>query len=60
MDCVLCGRVIEKEAFGWDKGHNAYPINEGRCCAACNDTKVLPARLAEWMRRKPNMQEKES
>ena len=45
MDCSICGGVIEKEANGWDGGHNAWPINEGRCCGICNDMMVLPARL---------------
>ena len=45
MDCSICGKPIEKEASGWDGGHNADPLTEGRCCGTCNDTKVLPARL---------------
>ena len=28
-------------------GNNADPINDGRCCDVCNDTKVIPARIAQ-------------
>jgi hypothetical protein len=44
--CILCGKEIEvvKET-GWDKGNNAQPLAEGRCCDKCNMTKVIPARL---------------
>ena len=28
--CSICGDELE----GW--GHNAQPINNGRCCGACN------------------------
>ena len=47
MDCSICGELIGKEVSGthWDGGHHAWPVNEGRCCGTCNDTKVLPARL---------------
>lgn len=26
-------------------GHNAQPVNDGRCCDVCNDATVIPARL---------------
>jgi len=52
MKCSICLREIDKqidpttgEVF-WDKGHNAEPINNGRCCSDCNATRVIPARLA--------------
>ena len=45
MDCSICGDVIGKEAGGWNGGHNAEPINDGRCCGTCNDTLVLQARI---------------
>ena len=48
MNCSICGELIGKEASGWTEGHNAYPINEGRCCGTCNDTEVLPARLETY------------
>ena len=49
--CSICGYGIEShytpagEVY-WTKGHNAQPVNDGRCCDTCNDTRVLPARMA--------------
>ena len=37
--CVICGTLFN----GY--GHNAEPIEDGRCCDFCNDTEVVPARL---------------
>ena len=45
MACSICGELIGKEAGGWEGGHNAQPINDGRCCVICNETVVIPARL---------------
>ena len=50
MKCCLCNGEIEKkttpdERIYWDKGNNAMPLAEGKCCDICNQTKVLPARL---------------
>ena len=46
--CVICNDEIGKDPIsGWDGGHNAEPIAEGRCCDACNSLEVIPARLAE-------------
>ena len=47
MDCCICGNSITKEASGWDGGHNAYPLMEGRCCGTCNGTLVIQARLKQ-------------
>ena len=40
--CVLCGETID------DYGHNPEPLVDwpGRCCSTCNDTKVIPGRIA--------------
>ena len=39
--CCICGKVFT----GW--GNDPWPLEyEGECCAECNWTKVLPARLA--------------
>ena len=43
--CCLCGDAI----VGW--GHNPEPFKSEvggyyRCCGACKDTKVVPARIA--------------
>lgn len=43
--CSICGNKIEPELSGWAGGHNAEPINDGRCCRTCNDTIVTPARI---------------
>lgn len=37
--CSICHG--EYEGFG----HNAYPVNEGRCCDECNTMVVIPVRL---------------
>jgi hypothetical protein len=34
--CSICGEPILPDALGWTGGHNAEPINEGRCCGGCN------------------------
>jgi hypothetical protein len=46
MKCSICLSEIEVGPGGWSEGHNAAPITEGRCCGECNDTVVIPARLA--------------
>ena len=50
MKCSICKKKIDKlyTAEGemyWDLGHNAEPINSGRCCSKCNDEIVTPKRL---------------
>jgi len=49
MICSICGKNIEVRRKNgkvvWDKGNNAQPINDGRCCDKCNIGIVLPARL---------------
>ena len=30
---------------GWDGGHNAEPINSGKCCGFCNVRIVTPTRI---------------
>lgn len=45
--CSICGGNISIQPLtGWADGHNALPINHGRCCDACNATAVIPARIA--------------
>lgn len=47
LTCSICRKPIEVEAAtGWAEGHNAQPVNNGRCCSDCNATVVIPARLA--------------
>ncbi len=46
LKCSICGDKITPELLtGWAGGHNAEPINDGRCCSSCNEIHVLPARL---------------
>jgi hypothetical protein len=44
LKCSICGYPIP-DVLGWKYGHNAQPVNNGRCCRECNDTVVIPARL---------------
>jgi hypothetical protein len=52
-ECVLCKESIEENAspahksIGWVTGFNPYPkADSGQCCYQCNQTEVIPARLA--------------
>tara|TARA_A100001388_G_scaffold152061_1_gene113001 strand:+ start:271 stop:468 length:198 start_codon:yes stop_codon:yes gene_type:complete len=48
MNCSICGNKITKDPMsGWDGGHNAEPVAPGRCCDDCNETVVIPQRLAQ-------------
>ena len=38
--CCLCDSTF------YDYGHNAEPLEKGRCCDNCNFTKVIPFRIA--------------
>jgi hypothetical protein len=44
MKCCICRREID-DFHGWDRGHNAQPVMEGRCCDDCNSDKVLTRRM---------------
>ena len=46
MKCCICTHEIEKHPLsGWDQGHNAQPVAEGRCCDTCNSDTVLTRRI---------------
>lgn len=46
MRCSICHGSCEPWYPGSDGyGHNAEPINHGRCCSACNDMVVIPERI---------------
>ena len=47
MVCVICEGTIEADAYGWDQGHNAEPVAQGRCCLSCNRDFVIPARFKQ-------------
>jgi len=46
MECCICKSEIELVG-DWSEGHNADPVQDGRCCGSCNATVVLPARLGQ-------------
>ena len=51
--CDICGGPILPDPIsGWDLGHNAEPVREGRCCDSCNDGIIIPARLAQLFGKK--------
>ncbi len=52
MKCSICKNDIQpqRNELGqvmWDKGHNAEPVNSGRCCDECNWMVVIPKRLED-------------
>ena len=54
MKCSICkGKIDEHKTpegeVYWTHGHNAEPVNEGRCCTKCNNNAVLPERMAEFL-----------
>ena len=51
MKCSICSKQIKSDSNGWDKGHNAQPINDGRCCTKCNNEIVIPYRISLMMRK---------
>ena len=50
--CSICKQPIQPDISGWDGGHNAEPINSGRCCGMCNDYVVTPRRISEYLERR--------
>lgn len=51
--CSICSEKIQlhKTPEGkvyWSDGHNAQPVNNGRCCDDCNEQVVIPVRLASF------------
>ena len=52
MECCICSGEIDKQytpegKVFWEGGHNPDPIQSGgRCCTHCNETVVIPARMA--------------
>jgi len=44
FECIL-GQVDAKGKIYWEKGHNAEPVEKGRCCEECNLKVVIPTRL---------------
>lgn len=54
MKCCICGCEIEHPFIKDYFGNNPWPVNQeedARCCDECNDTVVIPARIAEMMKK---------
>ena len=53
ISCSICKGPIDvhvNPSTGlrfWTNGHNAEPVNSGRCCSDCNASKVIPARMKQ-------------
>jgi hypothetical protein len=41
VQCILCAQTFS------GSGNDARPLSDGRCCDACNQQKVIPARIEE-------------
>ena len=51
MECSICkDDIVDKF------GHNAEPINNGRCCDTCNTVFVIPFRVKQMFERKSSAQ----
>ena len=55
--CCICEETIDiqtnsKGEIAWTAGHNALPIKNGRSCTICNDSVVIPQRIANIYARK--------
>ena len=53
MKCSICTSEIDVQANGYEGGHNALPISNGRCCTICNDNVVVPMRMAFMISGRP-------
>ena len=57
LNCSICKEKIDEQIIKntnpifhdievyWTEGHNAEPINDGRCCTSCNNAVVVPLRV---------------
>ena len=50
--CSICKQPMHPDPSGWSGGHNAEPINKGRCCGMCNDMIVTPKRISQYIERR--------
>jgi len=53
MKCSICGHTVDlhrhpvtKKVY-WGEGHNAEPVNDGRCCTVCNNNVVISRRMTD-------------
>jgi hypothetical protein len=49
LKCSICEGPIEVHGT-WTRGHNAEPVNSGRCCDGCNSQVVVPRRIVDVYR----------
>ena len=50
LTCSICGAKKRYPIEWWQGGgHNARPVNDGRCCDNCNYSVVIPARITKAM-----------
>ena len=53
MSCEHLQDYVENKLDMWrdeiytEYGHNAEPVNDGRCCDMCNQTVVIPRRIKD-------------
>jgi hypothetical protein len=64
MKCCICRSEIEQQKTEdgkvyWDKGHNAQPIMDGRCCNSCNE-KVILRRMNDTISRQNDVIRREN
>ena len=61
MECSICKEEIDKQYHNgemfWDKGHNAQPINNGRCCTNCNNGIVIPYRISLMIKKQQRVEQ---
>jgi hypothetical protein len=57
MKCCICSEEIAKQGNGWEHGHNADPVADGRCCDVCNTMSVIPARLKRMPKNKAEVRD---
>lgn len=53
--CCLCKGDLAEQGDHWQGGNNDEPIMVGQCCDVCNDTKVIPVRLAALSARRTDV-----
>jgi len=56
--CSICKEIIQPDPDGWNGGHNAQPVNDGKCCYVCNERVVTPTRLLIHNKNKEKENEK--
>jgi hypothetical protein len=51
--CSVCKTpILPHPVSGWAGGHNAEPVNSGRCCDDCNKNVVIPLRIVRLLNKR--------